>query len=61
MKRFKYFLFGFKNTFSDNISGIKSEYPIYDLWEKSNKINDKLKAINEKIKENIKRHIYSTY
>ena len=61
MKKLRYFLLGFKNAFSDNIDVIKAEYPVYNLWEKSNKINDKFKAINEKTKENIKRHIYSAY
>jgi len=61
MNKIKYFLLGFKNAFVSDINEIKKEYPIYELWEKSNKINDKFKVMNEKTKENIKRHIYPTY
>jgi len=58
---FKYFLMGFKNVFTDDISEIKSDYPVHNLWEKSKKIESKFKVINEKARENIKKHIYSAY
>ena len=60
MQKLKHFLLGFRNAFIDDIDTIKKEYPIYGLWEKSNEINNKFKAINEKTKENIKKHIYTT-
>jgi len=61
MKKLKYFLLDFKNAFISDINEIKKEYPIYELWEKSNKINDKFKVINERTEENMKRYLYSNY
>jgi hypothetical protein len=52
---------GFKNVFTDDISEIKNDYPVYNLWEKSKNIESKFKVINEKTRENIKKHIYSAY
>jgi len=61
MQAFKYFLIGFKNSLKSNFDEIKQDYPIYDLWQTTNKIENKFKAINEKTKKNIKRNLYSTY
>ena len=61
MRKFKYFLLGFRNTFVNDLNEMKKEYPINDLWEKSNEIDKKFRFINEKTKENITKHIYSSY
>ena len=61
MKKLKYLLLGFRNAFVSDVDDIKKEYFIYELGEKSNYIDKKFKAINEKTKENIKKHIYSAY
>ena len=61
MRKFKYFLLGFRNTFVNDLNEMKKEYPINDLWEKSNEIDKKFRIINEKTKENITKHIYSAY
>ena len=61
MKKMKYFFIGLKNAFIGDVNEIKRDYPIYDLWEKSHQINEKFKAINERTKENIKKHIYPAY
>ena len=58
MRKLKYFLIGFKNAFIKDTSEIRKDYPIYELWRKSNKIDDKFKVIDEKTKENITKHIY---
>jgi len=61
MKKMKYFFIGLKNAFISDVNEIKKDYPIYDLWEKSHQIDEKFKVINERTKENIKKHIYSAY
>ena len=59
MKKLKYFLMGFKNVFTSDYNEIKKDYQIYDLWEKSLKIENKFRAINEKTRSSIKQHIYT--
>ena len=61
MKKFRYFLLGFRNAFVNDLNEMKKEYPVNDLWEKSNEIDKKFRVINEKTKENITKHIYSAY
>ena len=61
MEKLKYILLGFKNAFVSDGNELKNDYPIYNLWEKSNQIDKKFKAINEKTKENIQKHIYPAY
>lgn len=58
MKRLKYFLSGLKNAFVSDTDEIKKDYPIYELGEKSREIEKKFKAIDEKMTENINKHIY---
>jgi len=61
MKKLKYILLGFKNAFVSDESELKKDYPVYDLWEKSHQIDEKFKAINEKTKKHIQKHIYPAY
>jgi hypothetical protein len=61
MNKIKGLLLGFKNAFTSEISVIEKDYPVYKLWEKSRKIENRFKKINEKTKKSIEKHIYTTY
>jgi hypothetical protein len=61
VKRLKYFLSGLKNAFVSDTDEIKKDYPIYELGEKSRGIEEKFKAIDEKTRENINKHLYKYF
>jgi hypothetical protein len=61
MDKIKGLFLGFKNAFTSEINVIEKDYPVYKLWEKSHKIENRFKGINEKTKKSIEKHIYTTY
>ena len=61
MDKIKSLFLGFKNAFTSEINVIEIDYPIYKLWGKSRKTENRFKEINEKTKKSIEKHIYTTY
>ena len=53
MKALKLIWTGFKNAYTTNI---KKDYPVKDLWDISQKIENKFQKINYETSEKIKKH-----
>jgi outer membrane cobalamin receptor len=53
MKILKYLWIGFKNAYTTDI---KKDYPVKNLWDISNKIENKFQKINYETSEKIKKH-----
>jgi hypothetical protein len=56
-KAVKHFWIGFKNAFDENVSDIRKEHRIKNIWDISDKIEKKYQKINVKTSKNIQQHI----